>query len=244
MTDQLDFSGRVVVVTGVGRIGQIGHAVATRFGRAGARLVIVDVNAVNVATRAKEMTRQGLDVRPAAGDLGQPDVAAWVVEQAIEAFGRVDVLVNVAGGLSGTGPMVETGHDVLEKELGMNLRTTYIMSQAAARTMMGQRSGAIVSFASMAALNPRADMAAYSASKAAVAAITRSLALELRDHGVRVNAVAPGTVRTDDNRASMGGDARVTWVETADVVNAVLFLASDLARGVTGHVLPVSMGEP
>lgn len=242
MPDQLDFSGRVVVVTGVGRIGQIGHAVATRFGRAGAKLVIVDVNAVNVASRAKEMTKQGMDVRPAAGDLTQPDVANWVVEQAVEAFGKVDVLVNVAGGLSGTGPMVDAAPDVLDRELAMNLRTTYTMSQAAARTMIGQRSGAIVSFASMAALNPRADMAAYSASKAAVAAITRSLALELRDHGVRVNAVAPGTVRTEDNRASMG-DARVTWVETADVVNAVLFLSSDLARGVTGHVLPVSMGE-
>lgn len=231
------------MVTGVGRTGQIGHAVATRLGRAGAKLVIVDVNAVNVANRAKEMGKQGLDVKPAAGDLTQPDVADWVVEQATLAWGRVDVLVNVAGGLSGTGTVADAGPDVLEREIAMNARTMYVMSHAAARSMMGQRSGAIVSFASMAALNPRPQMAAYSAAKAAVAAITRSLALELREYGVRVNAVAPGTVRTDDNRASMS-DTGVTWIEMSDLVNAVLFLASDLARGITGHVLPVSLGEP
>jgi NAD(P)-dependent dehydrogenase (short-subunit alcohol dehydrogenase family) len=108
--------------------------------------------------------------------------------------------------------------------------------------MVAQRSGAIVSFASLAALSAKPDMAAYSAAKAGVAALTRSLALELRDHGVRVNAVAPGMVRTGDNRASVGG-ASVHWVEIADIVNAVLFLASDAAAGITGHVLPVSRGE-
>jgi NAD(P)-dependent dehydrogenase (short-subunit alcohol dehydrogenase family) len=239
----IDFSGKVVVVTGVGRTGQIGHAVATRFGRAGARLVLADVNAVAVATRAREFERQGMQVCPAAGDLTQPDVASWLIEQATDTFGRVDVLVNVAGGLSGTAPLVDAGPEVLEKELAMNTRTMYVVSRAAATAMMAQRSGAIVSFASMAALHARPEMAAYSASKAAVAAITRSLALELRPYGVRVNAVAPGTVRTGDNRASMAGAENVTWVETADVVDAVYFLASDLARGITGHVLPVSLGE-
>ena len=239
---EIDFAGKVAVVTGVGRTGQIGHAVATRFGRAGAKLVIADVNAVAVATRAKEFVRQGMDVRPAAGDLTQPDVASWLIEQATQAFGRVDVLVNVAGGLSGTAPVVDAEPDVLEREIAMNTRTMYVVSRAAAKAMMSHRSGAIVSFASMAAVNARPDMAAYSASKAAVAAITRALALELRSYGVRVNAVAPGTVRTGDNRASMT-DANVTWVEMSDVVDAVFFLASDLARGITGHVLPVSLGE-
>ena len=243
MAEQLDFTGKVAVVTGVGRTGQIGHAVASRLGRAGAQLVIVDVNAVNVANRAREMSKQGFQVHPAAGDLTQPDVASWVVEQATEAWGRIDILVNVAGGLTGTGSVTDASPDVLEKEMAINARTMFVMSQAAARSMAGRRSGAIVSFASMAAINPRPDMAAYSAAKAAVAALTRSLALELRDQGVRVNAVAPGTVRTDENRQSMG-DARVTWVEMSDVVNAVLFLASDLSRGITGHVLPVSLGEP
>jgi NAD(P)-dependent dehydrogenase (short-subunit alcohol dehydrogenase family) len=85
-------------------------------------------------------------------------------------------------------------------------------------------------------------MAAYSAAKAGVAALTRSLALELRDQGVRVNAVAPGTARTPENLATMGA-AAVRWVDIGDIVNAVLFLASDLSAGITAHVLPVSHGE-
>ncbi len=102
-----------------------------------------------------------------------------------------------------------------------------------------------MSFSSLAGLHGRPAMAAYSASKAAVAALTRALALELRDAGVRVNAVAPGTVRTTENRASMGDRAaEVThWVEIGDIVSAVMFLASDAAAGITGHVLPVSHGE-
>lgn len=245
MATAFDFTGQVVVVTGVGRVGQIGYAVADGFARAGAKLVISDVNAVGVATRAKEFAARGVQVKPAAGDLTQPDVAQWVIEQATQTFGRVDVLVNVAGGLTGIAPMTEATPDVLDREMAINVKTMYLVSRAAARVMGAQRHGAIVSFASVAALHAKPAMAAYSAAKAGVAALTRSLALELRDLGVRVNAVAPGTVRTEDNRASMGDSAgqAAHWVEIGDIVSAVMFLASDAAAGITGHVLPVSRGE-
>ena len=243
MTTAFDLHGQVVVVTGVGRVGQIGHAVADGFLRAGAKLVISDRDAIGVAARAKEFSARG-DVRAAAGDLTKPDVAHWVIEQATKNFGRVDVLVNVAGGLTSIAPMTEAGEDVIDREIAINVKTMYLVSRAAAKVMVAQRSGAIVSFASLAALSAKPDMAAYSAAKAGVAALTRSLALELRDHGVRVNAVAPGMVRTGDNRASVGGGgANVHWVEISDIVNAVLFLSSEAAAGITGHVLPVSRGE-
>ncbi|OGT95140.1 MAG: hypothetical protein A3I79_00395 [Gemmatimonadetes bacterium RIFCSPLOWO2_02_FULL_71_11] len=242
MPTGFDFGGRVVIVTGVGRVGQIGHAVAEGFGRAGAKLVISDLNAVGVATRAQEFKAQGIEAVAAAGDLTEPDVAQWIVEQATDNFGRLDALVNVAGGLTGIGPVTESSHDVFEREMAVNVKTMYLASRAAAQVMVRQRSGAIVSFASVAAFSARPTMAAYSAAKAGVAALTQALALELRDHGIRVNAVAPGLVRTADNRASMG-DAKVHWVEIADVVHAVMFLASDYAAGITGHVLPVSLGE-
>lgn len=238
----LDFGGRVVVVTGVGRAGQIGHAVAEGFGRCGARLVVVDRNAVGVTGLAKRLAESGLAVRAAAGDLTEPDVAENIVETALEQFGRLDVVVNVAGGFTGAGPMVEVPVEALDQALRINATTTYVVSRAAARHMQQQRSGSIVNFASVAALNARPNIAAYSAAKAGVAAITRALALELRDSGVRVNAVAPGLVRTADNLAEVD-DPDAVWVEIADVVNAVLFLASDLAAGITGHVLPVSRGE-
>jgi NAD(P)-dependent dehydrogenase (short-subunit alcohol dehydrogenase family) len=242
VTAGFDLHSSVVVVTGVGRVGQIGHAVAEGFIRAGAKLVIADRDAVGVAARAKEFTSRGADVRAAAGDLTEPDVSRWVIEQATQNFGRVDVLVNVAGGLTSIAPVTEADVSVLDREMAINVKTMYLMSRAAAKAMVQQKSGAIVSFASIAALHAKPDMAAYSAAKAGVAALTRSLALELRDYNVRVNAVAPGTVRTGDNRASMG-DTKHYWIEIADIVNAVLFLASDAAAGITGHVLPVSRGE-
>jgi len=242
MDGGFDFRNRVVIVTGVGRVGQIGHAVAEAFARAGAKLVVADRNAVGLAQRAAEFAALGADVRPAAGDLTEPDVARWVIEQAVETFGRVDVLVNVAGGITGVGDVTESEADVLAREMAINVTTMYLVSREAAKHMARQRSGAIVSFASVAALSAKRGMAAYSAAKAGVASLTRSLALELRDHGVRVNAVAPGLVRTRDNRASVA-DQAARWVEMDDVVHAVLFLASDLAAGITGHVLPVAGGE-
>jgi NAD(P)-dependent dehydrogenase (short-subunit alcohol dehydrogenase family) len=242
MDGAFDFSGKVVVVTGVGRAGQIGHAVAEAFARAGAKLVIADRNAVGLAQRAKEFAALGTEVQPAAGDLTEPDVARWVIERAMESFGRVDVLVNVAGGMTGTGDVTESTADVLEREMAINVTTMFLVSREAAKRMAAQGSGAIVSFASVAALSAKPALAAYSAAKAGVASLTHSLALELRSHGVRVNAVAPGLVRTRENRASVT-DQNVRWVEIQDVVNAVLFLASDLSAAITGHVLPVAHGE-
>jgi NAD(P)-dependent dehydrogenase (short-subunit alcohol dehydrogenase family) len=242
MPSAYDFSGQIVLVTGVGRVGQIGYEVALAFGKAGARLVISDVHAVNVAARASEFQAMGIEAKAAAGDLTEPDVAQWAVDEAMRAYGRLDVVANVAGGMTGLGLITETEPDTFDREMRINVKTAYLVSRAAATVMTKQRKGAIVNFASVAAFNGRAELVAYSAAKAAVATLTRSLALELRDRGVRVNAVAPGTARTPENLKTMGSaDAR--WVDVADIVNAVLFLASDLSAGITAHVLPVSHGE-
>ncbi len=241
--DSFVFRDQVVLITGVNRIGQLGHAVALGFGRAGARLVVCDIDTVGVATRAKEFREAGIPTTAAAGDLTEPDVADWCVEQAVHTYGRLDVVINAAGGMTGVGAMLDTDIGVLDREFQINTKTAYLVSRAAARVMVPNKRGAIVNFASAAALLARPSLAAYSASKAGVAALTRSLALELRDHGVRVNAVAPGLARTMENLKTMGEDGEARWVEVAEIVNVVMFLASDLSSGITGHVLPVAHGE-
>jgi NAD(P)-dependent dehydrogenase (short-subunit alcohol dehydrogenase family) len=238
-----DFRDRVVLVTGVNRVGQIGHAVAQAFGQAGARLVVCDVDTVGVAARAREFEQAGITAKAAAGDLTEPDVADWCVQQALQTYGRLDVVVNAAGGLTGMGTMLDAHLSVFDRAVAINLKTYKLVSRAAARAMVQRHGGAIVNFASVAALLAKPSMAAYSAAKAGVAALTRSLALELRDEGVRVNAVAPGLARTAENLAAMGADTEARWVELEEIVNAVMFLASDLASGITGHVLPVARGE-
>jgi len=234
-----EFRGKVALVTGVGRVGQIGHAVARGFGRAGAKLVIADVNTAGLAERAQELTADGFDVRPVAGDLTTPAAAREAVAAARRHFGGLDVVVNVAGGLLNFGSALDLTPEQLDRELAVNIKTTFFVSQAAIPALLERGGGAIVNFASMAVLKPQSQMAGYIAAKSAVAGLTRALAREFRDGGVRVNAVAPGTMRTGDNVAQMK-DAKVRWVELDELVSAVLYLASDEARAVTGEILPVA----
>ena len=234
-----DFSGKTVLVTGVGRAGQIGHAVARALGKSGARIIAVDRNAVGVADRVREFKAEGIDARPAAGDLTEADIAALAVETALKHYGRLDAVVNVAGGLTTFGPIGQCVPDAFDREIAINLKTAFLMSRAAVDALAGTR-GAIVNFASAAYFHPKGQMAVYSAAKGGVAALTQSLAVELWPRGVRVNAVAPEMVRTPENIASAGADAH--YVEMDQLVNAVLFLAGDASSGITGHILPVTNG--
>lgn len=239
MTTTWDFTNKTALITGVGRSGQIGHAVALAFAKAGAGIIAADRNAVGVAERVKEFQAQGLKVRPAAGDLTEPDVAAYAVEAAVKHFGGLDIVVNVAGGLTTYGSVAETTPEGFDREIAINLKTAWLMSRASADSL-ARSGGAIVNFASMAYFRPMASMSAYSAAKAGVAAMTQSLAAELWPRGIRVNAVAPDMVRTPENEASAGPGAH--FVEMDQIVNAVLFLASGLASGISGQIIPITNG--
>lgn len=234
---RFDFRGKVVLVTGVGRAGQIGNAVALAFGRAGAKIVACDLNAVGVAERVREFAAQGVDARPCGGDLTEPDIAALAVEIALKHFGRLDVVVNVAGGLTTFGPIGDITVQALDREISINLKTAVLVSQAAIEALTRTR-GCIINFSSIAYFNPQSPMAVYSAAKAAVAGFTRSLALELQDRQIRVNAVAPAMVRTVDNLASVG-DGGAQYVELQEITDGVMSLASPDAT-TTGQVLPIS----
>jgi NAD(P)-dependent dehydrogenase (short-subunit alcohol dehydrogenase family) len=232
-----DFRDKVVLVTGVGRAGQIGNAVALAFGKAGAKIVACDQNAVGVAERVREFAAQGVDARPSAGDLTQPDIAALAVEVALKHFGRLDVVVNVAGGLTTYGPISAVTVQALDREIAINLKTAVLVSQAAIEALTRTK-GCIINVSSIAYFQPQAPMAVYSAAKAAVAGFTRSLALELQDRRVRVNAIAPAMVRTVDNVAAIG-DGEAEYVEMQEITDGVMSLASS-ASSVTGHILPIA----
>jgi NAD(P)-dependent dehydrogenase (short-subunit alcohol dehydrogenase family) len=237
MSPRFDFRDKVVLVTGVGRAGQIGNAVALAFGKAGAKIVACDQNAVGVAERVREFAAQGVDARPCAGDLTEPDIAMLAVEVALKHFGRLDVVVNVAGGLTTYGPIGEITVQALDREMAINVKTAVLVSQAAIEAL-SRTQGCIINFSSIAYFQPQTPMAVYSAAKAAVAGFTRSLALELRDRKVRVNAIAPAMVRTVDNVAAVGaGDAE--YVEMQAITDGVMTLASS-GSDTTGQIVPIS----
>ena len=240
MPADFHFQGKVALVTGVGRVGQIGHAVARGLGRAGAKLLLADVNAVGLADRVKEFAAEGIAAKASAGDLTQPEAGRQAVAVAQAQFGGIDVVVNVAGGFFSYGPFTEVTPETLDKELAVNFKTAFFTCQAAVPALLTRGGGSIVNFASIAAVRSVMHMAAYSASKSAVAGLTRALAREYCDAGLRVNAVAPATVRTADNVAQMQPDPKTPLVEIDEVVQTVLFLASDAAGAITGQIVPIT----
>lgn len=237
MSPKQEFTDKVVLVTGVGRAGQIGNAVALAFGKAGAKIVACDRNAVGVAERVREFAAQGVDARPCAGDLTQPDIAALAVEIALKNFGRLDVVVNVAGGLTTYGPISDLTVQAIDREISINVKTAVLVSQAAIDSLSRTR-GCIINFSSIAYFSAQAPMAIYSAAKAAVAGFSQSLALELRDRQIRVNAVAPAMVRTMDNVAAVG-EGEAQYVEMREVTEGVMALASPSST-VTGQIIPIA----
>ena len=231
------FAGKVALVTGVGQAGQIGAAIARGLGAAGAAVVVAARHQDTLAARVQELAALGVRAALAAGDLGDPAAARAAVATAEQQFGGVDILINTAGGLTSYGPFLESDITALDRELASNLRTVFAMSQAAIPALKRRGGGAIVNFASIAVRQPQPNLAAYAAAKGGVAALTRALAREFRDDRIRVNAIAPEAVHTDANVRDMGTGARL--VEMADLVRTVLWLASDAAATVTGHVLPL-----
>jgi NAD(P)-dependent dehydrogenase (short-subunit alcohol dehydrogenase family) len=231
------FDGRVIAITGVGRVGQVGEAIARAFAERGATLALLDYDAASVKARAEELGKTGARAQAFPCDLSDPaaaERAAADVRTALSA--ELDALVNVAGGFAMSGPLAESDPTILDRQIAINVKTAYYATRAFL-PMLRARRGAIIFFGSAAVLptGKSARMSAYAVAKSGVLALMRTIAEEEQATGVRANALAPTSIRTGDNLASMG--EKVRYVEREDVADAVVFLCSDAARAITGQVV-------
>jgi len=249
LSERLRLDGRTVAVAGAGG-GGIGTAVCRVLAEAGARVAAFDADAerLGMAERAVGDVDGVYDARVV--DVRDPDG----VREAIEALPDLSGLVHVAGGLQNRwSPLVETTQETFAAIVQDNLHTAFLTTRAAARRMIGQGGGgSIVHIASVAGVSALPYGAGYAAAKAAMLSLTRTAALELGPANIRVNAVAPGTVRTPASGArstDVGSAAEQAAVPLRrrgvpdDIACAVLFLISDLASWITGQVLAVDGGS-
>jgi 3-oxoacyl-[acyl-carrier protein] reductase len=242
------FENQVAVVTGAGR--GIGHAIAVRLAREGARVASVSRTEANAQKTADEINATRPDAAKAyAVDVADHDAVQKAAAQILEDFGRVDILVNNAG-VTRDGLSMRMSLDDWDTVLNTNLKGAFTFTQALMRPMIKQRSGRIINISSIAGLTGNAGQANYSASKAGLIGLTKTLARELASRGITVNAVAPGLIETDMTTV-LSDEIRQAILqkvplgklgEPDDIAGAVAYLASAEAKYITGQVLTVDGG--
>jgi NAD(P)-dependent dehydrogenase (short-subunit alcohol dehydrogenase family) len=235
----MEFSGRSIVLTGVGREGQVGEAVAQAFADHGARVFLVDRTDAEVRARAEALVAKGGRAASLAADLTDVAATSTLADRVRDATGgRVHALVHLAGGFAPSGSVAESDPAVWARQFAINATTAYLTARAFLPQLRATK-GALVFFASEAALPGArvAQLSAYVAAKGAVVSLMQAVAQEERANGVRANAVAPTTIRTADNVAAMGKDAPMVTREA--VAEVVLWLCSESARSVSGQVIQV-----
>ncbi|MGL4931216.1 MAG: 7-alpha-hydroxysteroid dehydrogenase [Plesiomonas sp.] len=239
--------GDVAIITGAGA--GIGQAIATVFADAGAAVVISDIDLNTAQCVADEITRSGGKAIAVACDITQESDLNALVEQTVQAFGKITVLVNNAGG-GGPKPFDMPMHD-FERAYQLNVFPAFRLCQLCAPYMADNGGGAVVNITSMAGENINSNMASYASSKAALNHLTRNIAFDLGAHGIRVNAIAPGAVRTHALSTVLTEEIEYQMLKKtplgrlglpSDIAYAALFLASAGAAWVSGQVLTVSGG--
>lgn len=244
------FKDHAVLVTGGGS--GIGRAVCLMAAAEGARIAVGDLDAERAAQTAKAVRDAGGEAQPVQVDVADPASAARFVEAAETALGRLDVLVNAAG-IREIAPVLELAYEEWRRVLEVNLSGTFLPSQAFARRVVAAgRQGSIVNLASTLGLMAAPQRAAYVASKHGVVGLTKQMALELGEMGIRVNAVAPGVIRTALTERYFQDPAMTEtirsihalgrWGEAEEVARAILFLAAPEQGFVTGSVLAIDGG--
>ncbi len=212
--------------------GGLGACVTESFLNAGAT-----VAGVSRSIRQPDFEHPGFNAMPA--DLTTGDAARRLADEVAVKFGRIDILVHVMGGFAGGMSVTETDDATLEHMLDLNLRSAFYITRGVIPHMRQQGYGRIVAVGSRAAVEPQAMVGAYSASKAALVSLVRTLAIENKDAGITANVVLPGTMDTPGNRAADPGADFSKWIPPQRVSSLILWLATDAASHVNGAVIPV-----
>lgn len=261
MTDRHRLDGQAAFVTGGG--GGIGRAIAIRLAEAGADVAIFDIFPERAAEAAMRVREAGTRALAIPGDVMDSEALRAAIDAAATEFGRLDILANNAGGVSAR-PFLEQSERSMRKHIDINLMSMLIATQAAAKHMVaGGRGGSIVNVASIEASRAAPNFAVYAACKAGMLSFTKSMAVELSGHGIRVNCIAPDHTITPGNQGNRVGLVdSATWKqhsdEAVDAMNrliplgregvdmecgdAAVFLSSAMASYITGVLLPIDGG--
>jgi NAD(P)-dependent dehydrogenase (short-subunit alcohol dehydrogenase family) len=231
-----EFKQAVIVITGAA--GNLGRAVARGFAAEGAHLALLDRDEAGIAGTIAACEGQ-TSAHAFVTDLIDPEAVDATIAGVLAAFGKIDVLANIAGGFS-MGPLIQdTGDEAWDFMMNLNARTVFNTCRRVIPAMLAQGGGRIVNVSARAATQGKGRMGPYCASKAAVLTLTESLAAENRFNGINVNCILPGTIDTPQNRADMPEADFTHWVPPAALADVVRFLASQAARCVTGAAIPV-----
>ncbi len=251
MWDKNAFKGKVAIVTGAAE--GIGEATARKFGGHGADVVLLDLNQEKAEKIAAELRALGTRSLAVKTNVTASAEVQKAVEEALKKLGRIDILVNVAGGFPARRLVVETSEEEWDAIVNLNLKSVFLCSKAVLPSFMNQRSGKIISISSGAARYPvHLTAAHYSSSKAGVLAFTRHLAKEVGSYNITVNAITPGLtfsprIRRLYTDAYLQEASKLIPLgrpaQPEEIADAVLFLASDEAGYITGETLDVSGGR-
>jgi len=222
--------GKVVLVTGAS--GGLGTYITRAFLDTGATVV-------GTSRTIEQSDFANSNFAAVAGEISTPVAAQAVLDTVVARFGRLDVLAHTVGGFAGGQNVVETDDATFQRMFDLNVNVLINILRASIPVLRKSGSGRIVAIGSRAALEPGAGVGAYSASKAAMLSLVKTVAIENRDSSLTANVILPGTMDTPANRKAMPGEDFSKWVQPSNVASLAVWLASDAAKEVTGAAIPV-----